>query len=286
MKIKYLIIAVLATCILSTPLIAKDKVKHKPVKIETGIDKATPATENDVTEVAKEMLEAEADEMGARTKGETTLGDISVVKELDKSSPRDAASGLPTGKRQHKPVSVTAPIDKSTPILMKTRDAASGLPTGKREHSKLDPDSDDDSVTDEACDTVDNDCDTDTSDDSGNSKRAAYMKLGDIKGEAMDAAEGNSDSSSSKAFMKFEGVVGESQDKAVGESSGAIAGIAIGVVASPDVSDTDTSTAHKKGYDFYQSANAGAKEACAEIREKGTEEQLKTCIDGHVTVLK
>ena len=253
MKIKYLIIAVLATCILSMPLMAKDKVKHKPVKIETEIDQATPATETDVTEVAKEMLEAEADEMGARTKGETTLGDISVVKELDKSSPRDAASGLPTGKR---------------------------------EHSKLDPDSDDDSVTDEACDTVDNDCDTDTSDDSGNSKRAAYMKLGDIKGEAMDAAEGNSDSSSSKAFMKFEGVVGESQDKAVGESSGAIAGIAIGVVASPDVSDTDTSTAHKKGYDFYQSANAGAKEACAEIREKGTEEQLKTCIDGHVTVLK
>jgi type VI protein secretion system component Hcp len=33
-------------------------------------------------------------------------------------SPRDAASGLPTGKRQHKPVSVTKPIDKSTPLLM------------------------------------------------------------------------------------------------------------------------------------------------------------------------
>jgi type VI secretion system secreted protein Hcp len=33
-------------------------------------------------------------------------------------SPRDAASGLPTGKRQHKPVSVTKPIDKATPLLM------------------------------------------------------------------------------------------------------------------------------------------------------------------------
>jgi len=31
---------------------------------------------------------------------------------------RDAASGLPTGRRQHKPVSVTKPIDKSTPLLM------------------------------------------------------------------------------------------------------------------------------------------------------------------------
>ncbi len=34
-------------------------------------------------------------------------------------SPRDAASGLPTGKRQHKPVSITKPIDKSTPLFMK-----------------------------------------------------------------------------------------------------------------------------------------------------------------------
>ncbi len=34
------------------------------------------------------------------------------------SSPRDAASGLPTGRRQHKPVSITKPIDKSSPLLM------------------------------------------------------------------------------------------------------------------------------------------------------------------------
>lgn len=32
-------------------------------------------------------------------------------------SPRDAASGLPTGKRQHKPLSVTSAVDKATPIL-------------------------------------------------------------------------------------------------------------------------------------------------------------------------
>lgn len=32
-------------------------------------------------------------------------------------SPRDAASGLPTGKRQHKPFTVTKEIDKSTPLL-------------------------------------------------------------------------------------------------------------------------------------------------------------------------
>jgi type VI secretion system secreted protein Hcp len=33
-------------------------------------------------------------------------------------SPRDAASGLPTGKRQHKPIIVTKEIDKSTPLLL------------------------------------------------------------------------------------------------------------------------------------------------------------------------
>jgi hypothetical protein len=33
-------------------------------------------------------------------------------------SPRDAASGLPTGKRMHKPFIITKELDKSTPLLM------------------------------------------------------------------------------------------------------------------------------------------------------------------------
>jgi type VI secretion system secreted protein Hcp len=32
-------------------------------------------------------------------------------------SPRDAASGLPTGKRQHKPFVITKELDKSSPLL-------------------------------------------------------------------------------------------------------------------------------------------------------------------------
>ncbi len=32
-------------------------------------------------------------------------------------SPRDAASGLPTGKRMHKPFTITKELDKSTPLL-------------------------------------------------------------------------------------------------------------------------------------------------------------------------
>lgn len=33
-------------------------------------------------------------------------------------APRDAASGLPTGKRQHKPISITKAVDKASPLLM------------------------------------------------------------------------------------------------------------------------------------------------------------------------
>lgn len=33
-------------------------------------------------------------------------------------SPRDAASHAPTGKRQHKPFTITKPVDKASPLLM------------------------------------------------------------------------------------------------------------------------------------------------------------------------
>lgn len=32
-------------------------------------------------------------------------------------SPRDSASGLPTGKRRHKPITITKEVDKSSPLL-------------------------------------------------------------------------------------------------------------------------------------------------------------------------
>ena len=46
---------------------------------------------------------------------EGTIGVIGFIHEV--VSPRDAASGLPTGKRQHSPVTITKRIDKSTPLL-------------------------------------------------------------------------------------------------------------------------------------------------------------------------
>jgi type VI secretion system secreted protein Hcp len=44
-------------------------------------------------------------------------------------SPRDAASGLPTGKRQHKPITITKEIDKATPLLMRVLTTNENLTT-------------------------------------------------------------------------------------------------------------------------------------------------------------
>lgn len=46
---------------------------------------------------------------------EETIRVIGIEHEV--VSPRDAASGLPTGKRQHSPVKITKRIDRSTPLL-------------------------------------------------------------------------------------------------------------------------------------------------------------------------
>jgi type VI secretion system secreted protein Hcp len=46
------------------------------------------------------------------------VGKIMVIAvSHDIVSPRDPASGLPTGKRQHKPIVITKELDKSSPLL-------------------------------------------------------------------------------------------------------------------------------------------------------------------------
>lgn len=42
-------------------------------------------------------------------------------------SPRDAASGLPTGKRQHKPFTIVKPLDKASPVLFEFACANTGI---------------------------------------------------------------------------------------------------------------------------------------------------------------
>jgi type VI secretion system secreted protein Hcp len=49
------------------------------------------------------------------------------------SSPRDAASGLPTGKRQHKPFTITKAVDKASPLLMAVLVHNENLPKWKLE---------------------------------------------------------------------------------------------------------------------------------------------------------
>ena len=44
-------------------------------------------------------------------------------------SPRDPASGLPTGKRQHKAFTITKELDKSTPLLLGALVTNENLPT-------------------------------------------------------------------------------------------------------------------------------------------------------------
>jgi len=48
-------------------------------------------------------------------------------------SPRDAASGLPTGKRMHKPLVITKELDKATPLLYSALVNNENIPTWKLE---------------------------------------------------------------------------------------------------------------------------------------------------------
>lgn len=61
-------------------------------------------------------------------------GTCSITFEQGIVSPRDAASGLPTGKRQHKPFVITKELDKSSPVLAK---GGSGGGAGKASMSDL-----------------------------------------------------------------------------------------------------------------------------------------------------
>jgi type VI secretion system secreted protein Hcp len=59
--------------------------------------------------------------------------------ELETISPRDAATGLPTGKRQHKPVVITKEWDAASPQLFQALVANEVLSTVLFEFLKTDP---------------------------------------------------------------------------------------------------------------------------------------------------
>jgi type VI secretion system secreted protein Hcp len=62
--------------------------------------------------------------------GDAKNGSVIVLGfEHEVVSPRDAASGLPTGRRQHKPVRIVKAIDKATPLLYRAIARNETLPT-------------------------------------------------------------------------------------------------------------------------------------------------------------
>ncbi|MFG0274669.1 MAG: type VI secretion system tube protein TssD [Phycisphaerales bacterium] len=68
------------------------------------------------------IVEIQADTQGQITGDDTVGGQQDVIEiwgwEHEIVSPRDAASGLPTGKRQHKPFTIIKEVDKASPLLM------------------------------------------------------------------------------------------------------------------------------------------------------------------------
>ena len=66
----------------------------------------------DLTSVTQGRIEGDVTEAGR----EDSIMIIGFSHEV--FTPRDAASGLPTGSRQHEPIRITKEIDKASPILM------------------------------------------------------------------------------------------------------------------------------------------------------------------------
>ena len=54
------------------------------------------------------------------------------------TSPRDATTGLPTGKRQHRPLTIVKEIDKASPTLMQALAGSDNLPMVKLRFYRVD----------------------------------------------------------------------------------------------------------------------------------------------------
>jgi prepilin-type processing-associated H-X9-DG protein len=107
------------------------QVEGKLLNFETQID---PSSESLSFDLILPYVVDENPDLDLRLSGggflECFLTQYSIV------SPRDSASGLPTGKRQHKPMVITKEWDKATPLLMQalvSNENITELPTGEVE---------------------------------------------------------------------------------------------------------------------------------------------------------
>lgn len=136
MKTKFITIALIAITCISSQLVAqeaaakttgydlKKNVKCRVSTTETGYSIAFEYDVKAPRDVATGQASGKRgyDYYQAKSEFNVSAIDNSVT---EVKSPRDAASGLPTGKRQHKPVTFTKELDKSSPKL------AEGVAKGK-----------------------------------------------------------------------------------------------------------------------------------------------------------
>jgi type VI secretion system secreted protein Hcp len=81
-----------------------------------------------LSDAADAQMTATGQKQGAIT-GDGPNGKIMVIAVSHEIvSPRDAASGLPTGKRQHKPFVITKELDKSSPLFFNALTTNENLP--------------------------------------------------------------------------------------------------------------------------------------------------------------
>jgi hypothetical protein len=146
MKTKITTIALIALTSFSNQLFAQEATSVSPSKASYDLKKNVKArvsqTDGNVTPIDDWQEQKAKIAQGQHIKSailecraKPTDDGCVVTLENKIVSPRDAASGLPTGKRMHKPISVhVSSSDNSITEVKSPRDAASGLATGKRMH--------------------------------------------------------------------------------------------------------------------------------------------------------
>lgn len=152
MKTKIITIALITITSITSQLIAQEATSAAPLKASYDLAKGKGArvskTDGNVTpiddwqEPKAKVVRGNHIPKGTITCRVTSADNGCVITmENNIVSPRDAASGLPTGKRMHKSSSSfhISSADNSVTEVKSPRDAASGLATGKRMHKPLQP---------------------------------------------------------------------------------------------------------------------------------------------------
>lgn len=139
-KINFKAIAFIAITSITSQLFAQETITKQRTKSNNTNERADGnVTAQDDWETPNAKATGQHIKQGILTCRVVATDDgCTIVFENNIVSPRDAASGLPTGRRLHKPFSfVVSASDNSVSEVKSPRDAASGLATGKRMHKPM-----------------------------------------------------------------------------------------------------------------------------------------------------